>query len=132
MAQGCHNLITFQGPKLLEKHVRRWPFMDYNTPGGRVARHAWVIRDQWWPILAEVGPLRGRQCGSFWHRGKHGAYSPFVWYSTACCALPLMRACFSLSFCTLRQDMVAVSVWHFFQRHSSSVFVPMPAWAHNP
>ncbi|KAG2442101.1 hypothetical protein HYH02_009590 [Chlamydomonas schloesseri] len=77
--QGCHNLVTFQGPKLLEQHVRRWPFMDYNTPGGRVARHAWGIRDQWWPILAE--------------------------------------------------DMVAVSVWKFHQRHSGAVYVPMPGWA---
>ncbi|KAG2442096.1 hypothetical protein HYH02_009585 [Chlamydomonas schloesseri] len=80
--QGCHNLVTFQGPRLLEQHVRRWPFMDYNTPGGRVARHAWVIREQWWPILAE--------------------------------------------------DMVAVSVWHFFQRRAASTFVPAPAWAHHP
>ncbi|KAG2422304.1 hypothetical protein HXX76_016129 [Chlamydomonas incerta] len=77
--QGCHNLLTYQGQQLLQDHIRRWPFMDYNTPGGRVARHAWGIRDQWWPILAE--------------------------------------------------DMVAVSVWNFHQRHAGAVYVPTPAWS---
>ncbi|KAG2426116.1 hypothetical protein HYH02_014871 [Chlamydomonas schloesseri] len=52
--QGCHNYISFQEGGMLTTQTQVWPMRDYNTPAGRVVRHAWgSCKEKWWRIIAE-------------------------------------------------------------------------------